>query len=211
MLGGCLVRTQKHAHAHLRALHAAGAGDAEVCAAIAFLDTCGAKLPTNTATAPLDHRRALAIDRLDRPIRVCGVVRNAGEPGGGPFWVTDENGTSTKQIVESAQIDDQSVDQVDIFGAATHFNPVDLVCGVRDWQGNPFDLHRYADPNAVFISEKSSGTQRVQALELPGLWNGGMAHWLSLFVEVPPETFTPVKTVTDLLRSDHQPGQTRRN
>ncbi len=211
VLGGCLVRTQEHAHAHLRALHAAGAGDTEVHAALAFLDRCGVKLPTTTATAPLDHRRALAIDRLDRPVRVCGVVRNTGEPGGGPFWVTGENGTSTKQIVESAQVDDQSVDQVGIFGTATHFNPVDLVCGVRDWQGNPFDLHRYADPSAVFISEKSNGTQRVQALELPGLWNGGMAHWLSLFVEVPPETFTPVKTVTDLLRPDHQPGPARQN
>ena len=213
VLGGCLVATQNQAHAHLRALHAAGAGDTDIGAALAFLDTCGIKPAPDIAQAPISRRLAFAIEQLDRPIRVCGMVRNTGEPGGGPYWVVVDGGaggTATKQIVESAQVDRDSADQRRIFDAATHFNPVDLVCGVRDWRGAPFDLTRYKDPDAVFISEKSIGGRPVQALEHPGLWNGGMARWISLFVEVPPETFTPVKTVNDLLRPEHQPHPTGR-
>ena len=213
VLGGCLVTIQQRAHAHLRALHAAGAGDADLGAALAFLDACGIRSTPDVARASPSRRRAFAIEQLDRPIRVCGMVRNTGEPGGGPYWVVVDGGaggTATKQIVESAQVDRDSADQRRIFDAATHFNPVDLVCGVRDWRGAPFDLTRYTDPDAVFISEKSIGGRPVQALEHPGLWNGGMARWISLFVEVPPETFTPVKTVNDLLRPEHQPHPTGR-
>ena len=208
VLGGCLVATQNQAHAHLRALHAAGAGDRDIGAALAFLDTCGIRPAPDIAKAPISRRRAFAIEQLDRPIRVCGMVCNTGEPGGGPYWVVESGGAFTKQIVESAQVDPDSADQRRIFDAATHFNPVDLVCGVRTWRGYPFDLTRYTDPDAVFISEKSIGGRPVQALEHPGLWNGGMARWISLFVEVPPETFTPVKAVNDLLRPEHQPGPT---
>ena len=210
VLGGCLVTTQQQAHAHLRALHAAGASDANVGAALAFLDACGVRPAPDVAQASPSRRRAFAIEQLDRPIRVCGMVRNTGEPGGGPYWVAESDGAFTKQIVESAQVDHDSADQCRIFDAATHFNPVDLVCGVRDWRGAPFDLTRYTDPDAVFISQKSIGGRPVQALEHPGLWNGGMARWISLFVEVPAETFTPVKTVNDLLRPEHQPGPTGR-
>ncbi len=141
---------------------------------------------------------------LNRPLRVCGVVPARGEPGGGPFWTRDRRGRETLQIVESAQVDLSDARQKKIFEQSTHFNPVDLVCGVRDWKGRPFDLRKYRDPHAVFISRKSMGGRELKALELPGLWNGAMADWITLFVEVPLETFNPVKTVFDLLKPAHQ-------
>lgn len=137
---------------------------------------------------------------LNRPIRVCGVVKNIGAPGGGPFWVRDENGTESLQIVESSQI---APDARDIMNASSHFNPVDLVCGVRDAHGKPFDLTAFVDPKTGFISEKSSGGRALRAMERPGLWNGAMAHWNTVFVAVPASTFTPVKVVTDLLSPSH--------
>lgn len=144
-------------------------------------------------------------ESLNRPVRVCGVVPATGEPGGGPFWVRDSKGKISLQIVESAQVDWKNPDQKRIFESSTHFNPVDLVCGVRNWKGRPFDLKKYLDPNAVFISRKSFEGRELKALESPGLWNGAMADWVTLFVEVPIETFTPVKTVFDLLKPAHQP------
>ena len=144
------------------------------------------------------------IDLLDRPLRVCGVVRNTGEPGGGPFWVRDKDGCLSRQIVESAQVA-QDAGQQAIFNSATHFNPVDLVCAIRNYRGDRFDLRRFIDPAAVFIAHKSKDGRALKALEHPGLWNGAMAHWITLFVEVPGTTFTPVKTVLDLLRPEHQP------
>ena len=134
------------------------------------------------------------------------MVKNEGEPGGGPFWVNDRKGETSLQIIETAQIDPDSKDQQAILSASTHFSPVDLVCSVRDCQGRPFDLRKYIDPNAVFISYKSKEGKDLKALERPGLWNGAMAHWSSLFVDVPEITFNPVKTVNDLLRKEHQPG-----
>ena len=133
------------------------------------------------------------------------MVKNQGEPGGGPFWVKGPDGSLTLQIVESAQVDLESDEQHEIWFRATHFNPVDLVCSLRDHEGKPFDLRRYVDPEAVFISRKSKDGQVLQALERPGLWNGAMADWITLFVEVPLETFNPVKTILDLLRPEHQP------
>jgi len=141
---------------------------------------------------------------LERPLRVCGVVRNSGEPGGGPFWVRDGEGRVTKQIVEGAQVDPDSAEQQEIFRGASHFNPVLLVCGLRRSDGAPFDLNQYVDPRAVFISRKSYEGRDLKALERPGLWNGAMAHWLTGFAEVDQATFTPVKTVVDLLRPEHQ-------
>ncbi|WP_420317211.1 DUF4301 family protein [Ekhidna sp.] len=140
---------------------------------------------------------------LNRPIRVCGMVKNEGEPGGGPFWVKSE-GKSSLQIVESAQIDMKDVEQKKIFKSGTHFNPVDLVCGVKNHKGEKFDLLKYRDDEAGFISEKSFGGQKLLAMELPGLWNGSMANWNTIFVEVPLITFNPVKTVTDLLKPAHR-------
>lgn len=142
---------------------------------------------------------------LNTPIRICGMVENQGAPGGGPFWVKDEKGTISLQIVEGAQIDNDNAIQHQISQDATHFNPVDLVCGVRDYQGNKFDLTHFVNPKEGFISKKSKNGQNLKALELPGLWNGGMAFWNTIFVEVPLITFNPVKTVIDLLKPSHQP------
>ena len=144
--------------------------------------------------------------RRDRPIRVCGVVRNAGEPGGGPFWVDGPGGESL-QIVESAQVDLTDPGQAAIWGAASHFNPVDLACSLRDAAGRPFDLPRFVDERAVFVAKKTHEGRTLLALERPGLWNGAMAHWETVFVEVPKETFAPVKRILDLLRPEHLPPQ----
>ncbi len=162
--------------------------------------------PAHLADAPADEQRRWLIDRLDRPIRACGVVRNEGEPGGGPFWVTGHDGVATPQIVERSQVDPDDAAQLAIFDGGTHFNPVDLACAVRDRRGELFDLDRFVDPSAVFIAGKSWNGRELQALERPGLWNGAMAHWTTLFVEVPASTFAPVKTVFDLLRPAHQPS-----
>lgn len=141
---------------------------------------------------------------FDRPLRICGVVLNQGEPGGGPFWVRDRQGRSTLQIVESAQVDKESHEQQAMLQRSTHFNPVDVACALRDANGNPYPLAQFRDDETYFVAHKSHEGRPIRALEHPGLWNGGMAHWLTLFVEAPPETFTPVKTVWDLLRPEHQ-------
>ncbi|MEL6809953.1 MAG: DUF4301 family protein [Bacteroidota bacterium] len=143
---------------------------------------------------------------LNRPLRVCGVVKNTGAPGGGPFWVKDMEGNISLQIVEKSQIDHENDHQRAIINEATHFNPVDLVCGLRDYKGNKFDLREFCDPNSGFISNKSENGKPIKALELPGLWNGAMAHWNTVFVEVPLITFNPVKTVNDLLKKEHRPN-----
>ncbi len=151
------------------------------------------------------ERRDFLFDRLNRPIRVCGVVKNEGEPGGGPFWIDEEDGAQSLQIIESAQVDFRSAGQKRIWDSAGYFNPVDLACAVRDYRGNPFDLERFVDRRAVFISRKSQYGRDLMALEHPGLWNGAMARWNTVFMEMPIETFNPVKTVDDLLRKQHQP------
>ena len=150
---------------------------------------------------PAEHDTALLISILDRPIRVCGMVRNEGEPGGGPFWVTNPDGSQSLQIAESSQI---APEDMPLMKSATHFNPVDLVCGVRRADGSKFDLTKYTDPETGFISSKSSGGRELRAQELPGLWNGAMAKWNTIFVDVPISTFSPVKVVQDLLRPQHQ-------
>ena len=142
--------------------------------------------------------------KLERPLRVCGMVENVGEPGGGPFWAKNADGSSSLQIVESAQVDVDDPDQQAIFKNATHFNPVDLVCAMKDRDGNIYSLRQFRDPATGFISRKSKDGQELKAQELPGLWNGAMADWNTLFVEVPLITFNPVKTVNDLLREQHQ-------
>jgi hypothetical protein len=133
------------------------------------------------------------------------MVKNVGEPGGGPFWAKNQDGSVSLQVVESAQIDLSDAGQKSIFDEATHFNPVDLICGVRDRTGKKFDLPAYRDPLTGFITEKSKDGKELKAQELPGLWNGAMADWNTIFVEVPLITFNPVKTVNDLLRKEHQP------
>ena len=143
-------------------------------------------------------------DRLNRPMRICGMVKNEGEPGGGPFWVKNGDDEVSLQIIESSQINHGKADQEAIFKGSTHFNPVDLVCGCWNYKGEAFNLTEYVDPNTGFVSSKSKDGRELKALELPGLWNGAMADWITLFVEVPIETFNPVKTVNDLLKVMHQ-------
>lgn len=142
--------------------------------------------------------------KLNRPMRICGMVKNEGEPGGGPYWVRNSNDEVSLQIVESSQIDHNNEKQECIFKSATHFNPVDLVCATQDYKGNSFNLNDFIDVNTGFISKKSKDGKDLKALELPGLWNGAMADWINIFVEVPILTFNPVKTVNDLLRDTHQ-------
>ncbi len=142
--------------------------------------------------------------KLNRPIRVCGVVKNVGEPGGGPFLAFNPDGSVSLQILESSQIDQNNPEYMKMFTQGTHFNPVDLVCAVRNYKGEKFNLLDYVDPATGFISYKSKGGKELKALELPGLWNGAMSNWSTLMVEVPLSTFNPVKTVNDLLRPQHQ-------
>lgn len=144
------------------------------------------------------------ISILNRPIRVCGMVKSEGDPGGGPFWVRGTEGEDSLQVVETAQIDLTNDGQKKVFNQATHFNPVDVVCGIKDFQGKKFDLMNFRDPNAGFSTEKSKDGKTLKAQELPGLWNGSMAYWNTIFVEVPVITFNPVKTVNDLLKPEHQ-------
>lgn len=142
--------------------------------------------------------------KLNRPMRVCGVVKNVGEPGGGPFLTYNQDGTVSLQILESSQIDKNNAEYMEMFTKGTHFNPVDLVCAVKDYKGNAFNLPDFVDRTTGFISSKSKNGKELKALELPGLWNGAMSDWNTVFVEVPLSTFNPVKTVNDLLRDQHQ-------
>jgi hypothetical protein len=206
-LGGYLIKMQREIHARLRELREPGSPDKLIDEAIGF---AGSRLSVelNGRLGPMSPqaRRDHLIQRLDRPLRVCGVVPNRGEPGGGPFWVRGRDGAVSLQIVEGAQIDSGNDEQRAILRGSTHFNPVDLVCAVRDGAGQPYDLHHFIDPDAVIITRKSAGGRELKALERPGLWNGAMAHWNTVFVEVPLATFAPVKTVLDLLREEHQPA-----
>ena len=151
----------------------------------------------------LQKKREYLFSLLNRPIRVCGMVWNEKEPGGGPFWIKDNDGSISKQIIESAQVNDEDSNQGELFESSTHFNPVDLIIGLRDYKGKTFDLNEYVNNDAVFVANKSKNGHALKSLELPGLWNGSMHHWISIFVEVPKSTFTPVKDVNDLLRKAH--------
>ena len=144
------------------------------------------------------------MQKLNRPIRVCGMVKNEGEPGGGPFWSVNSDNSVSLQIVESSQVDQTDLEQKKIMMNATHFNPVDLVCSLTNYNGDKFNLLDFRDPQTGFITEKSKDGKELLAQELPGLWNGAMADWNTVFVEVPLITFNPVKKVNDLLRKEHQ-------
>ncbi len=190
LLAGILVELQARAFDYLHRLDEV---EAEEIARFLEEDLC-CRIP-----ADKHANKAYLAGKLNRPMRVCGMVKNEGEPGGGPFLVRGGDGAIQLQILESSQIADQSLMQ-----QATHFNPVDLVCALCNHTGKAFDLRQYVDPLTAFISQKSKDGRELQALELPGLWNGAMADWNTVFVEVPIETFNPVKTVNDLLREQHQ-------
>lgn len=167
-------------------------------------DLLQGKLPDNYNEMSLEEKGKYLQSKLNRPIRICGMVKNTGEPGGGPFWVNEDDGSVSLQIAETAQIDLDNPEQKEILQSSTHFNPVDLLCATKDYKGNKFDLLQYRDIKTGFITGKSKNGKELKAMELPGLWNGAMADWNTLFVEVPLITFNPVKTVNDLLRDEHQ-------
>jgi hypothetical protein len=205
LLGGYLLAIQRKLHGIMELLATGAASEQTMEEAARFVvEELGLPMPAAVVEDPLRQRREQLLQFLNRPLRVCGMVRNVGEPGGGPFWVQSRDGFLSRQIVESAQVNFASRDQQAIWHAATHFNPVDLVCAVRDYRGQLFDLHRFVDADAVFVANKSKDGRELKAMELPGLWNGAMAHWITLFVEVPRITFNPVKTVNALLSDEHQ-------
>lgn len=205
VLAGILVSLQQRAFSYLRLLDS-GCSDDELAAITDFLEKALCCHHPNIAELQKD-RVALADylhRKLNRPMRVCGVVRNVGEPGGGPFLTYNQDGTVSLQILESSQIDASNETYQRMFTEGTHFNPVDLVCAIKDYRDQPFHLPDYVDRSTGFISEKSKDGRVLKALELPGLWNGAMSDWNTVFVEVPLSTFNPVKTVNDLLREEHR-------
>jgi hypothetical protein len=205
LLGGVLLGLRQRTFDLLAALDAGLPDDGILDAAARFAEHELARpLPARFAAAGAAERRHLLLAALDRPLRVAGVVPNTGEPGGGPFWVESPDGEISLQIVETSQIGPEP-DQQAALAASTHFSPVDIACALHDRFGRPYDLARFVDPATVFIAAKSHEGRRLHALERPGLWNGAMAGWNTLFVEVPGSTFAPVKTVLDLLRPEHQP------
>ncbi|MBU2055613.1 MAG: DUF4301 family protein, partial [Proteobacteria bacterium] len=204
LLAGYLVALQEEMFASLLRLDDEGVTEREIGEIAEF---CERKVnivtPPGFRERPLAERRAFLAGKLNRPLRVCGMVKNEGEPGGGPFWIDGGDAGPSLQIVEEFQIDRNSEAQRAVWASSTHFNPVDLVCGIRDYRGGKFDLTAFVDPETAYISRKSEKGRDLLALERPGLWNGSMAFWNTVFVEVPLATFNPVKTVTDLLRPQH--------
>lgn len=203
LLAGILVTLQQKAFGYLQLLESGTATPDDIAEIKTFLehDLC-CTLPDGLDGAALSD---VLKHKLNRPMRVCGMVKNVGEPGGGPFLSYNADGSVSPQILESVQIDTADPEKKAMFENGTHFNPVDLVCAVRDYKGHAFDLPAYVDPQTGFISHKSKDGKELQALELPGLWNGAMSDWNTVFVEVPLDTFNPVKTVNDLYRPQHQP------
>jgi hypothetical protein len=205
ILGGYLIKLQRKIYSYVAKIADGGVNEDELTEIIEFCkkDLC-ISFPSDFDDYSLSLRCEKVFRKLNRPLRVCGVVKNVGEPGGGPFWVEDDDGTLSVQIVEEIQVDSASEQQRSLWNEATHFNPVDLVCGVRDYQSGKFDLKRFVNRRAISIARKTEKGRELKALELPGLWNGAMADWNTVLIEVPLETFNPVKTVYDLLRPQHQ-------
>ena len=198
-----MVARQKQAFEYLEELISENPDSGKMAEILAFTQK-ELSIESNKSFADADELKKYLIRKLNRPFRVCGMVKNEGEPGGGPFIAVNPDGTASPQILESSQIDPSDVQAVDAFRNGSHFNPVDLVCAVKDYRGSKFDLTQYVDKNTGFISQKSKSGKELKALELPGLWNGAMSDWNTIFVEVPISTFNPVKTVNDLLRPEHQ-------
>ncbi len=199
ILGGMLIEIEKEAHYLVRQLNKGR----ELTRAEIFCHRYGIILPDNYTKKSTEEKASILHELLNRPIRVCGMVRNLGAPGGGPFWTKNKEHLESKQIVEKAQVNFNNSAQESIWQSSTHFNPVDIVCSVRDAYGSPFDLHKFKDSSAVIITEKHYHGKPIKVLEHPGLWNGSMAYWITIFVEAPLETFHPVKKVTDLLNPVH--------
>ena len=204
VIAGLLVALQKKVFNYLHLLDQGPASREKLNEILQFVEKdlyCHSDSAADMDDAAL---QAYLYAKLNRPIRICGVVKNVGEPGGGPFLTYNQDGTTSLQILESSQIDKHNTDYVRMFNEGTHFNPVDLVCATKDYKGHAFHLPDYVDHQTGFISFKSKNGRELKALELPGLWNGAMSNWNTVFVEVPLGTFNPVKTVNDLLRPQHQ-------
>ncbi|GAA4950041.1 hypothetical protein GCM10023314_24270 [Algibacter agarivorans] len=205
LLAGVLLEAQQKTFSYLKKLDEVNLTETDFKVMVLFL-----RYRLNVSVTPdfdkftSQEKTVYLREKLNRPIRVCGMVKNQGEPGGGPFWVKDENDNVSLQIVEFAQIDFRRKNQQSLVYKATHFNPTDLVCGVKNYKGEKFNLKDFVDLEAAFITMKTQNGVDIKALELPGLWNGSMAYWNSIFVEVPLKTFNPVKTVNDLLKPEHQ-------
>jgi hypothetical protein len=204
-LAGILVKLQEKVFKYLEDIENRSVNEAELDEIINFAEQeLSLDISPDFDKFTLENKYLYVKEQLNRPMRVCGMVKNEGEPGGGPFWVKGKRGRLSLQIVESSQIDLDNKIQSHIFSQSTHFNPVDLVCGLKDYKGNKFDLGEYVDANTGFIVQKNRMGKEVKSYELPGLWNGAMAGWVTVFVEVPLKTFNPVKTVNDLLKPAHQ-------
>ncbi|MGO4820349.1 MULTISPECIES: DUF4301 family protein [unclassified Flavobacterium] len=205
VLGGVLIELQQQVFNYLEILEVSSVNENLLNEIIDFIkEKFNTILPNEFDALGFDSKLKRVVELLDRPIRVCGMVINEGEPGGGPFWTVNSNGTLSMQIVESSEVDLSNKGQENILTASTHFNPVDLVCGIKNYKGVKFDLNQFVDHERGFIVEKSIAGKDIKAYELPGLWNGAMANWLTVFVQVPLVTFNPVKTVNDLLNGAHQ-------
>ncbi len=204
VIGGVLAEVQEKAFEYLRLLDSGIYNHDKVEEIIRFVQHVLCCRKTDIKELEDGDLVPYLRGKLNRPLRVCGVVRNVGEPGGGPFLAYNQDGTVSPQILESSQIDKDNEAYAKMFTGGTHFNPVDLVCATKNYKGEPFDLRKYVDTKTGFISSKSKNGKTLKALELPGLWNGAMSDWNTVFVEVPLTTFNPVKTVNDLLRDVHQ-------
>ena len=205
-LAGVLIKVQQKVFGYLDAIEKQEIKEENIEEIVAFLmQKLNIELSNDFNKFTFENKINKIKELLNRPIRVCGMVKNEGEPGGGPFWVRNDKGAVSLQIVETSQVDLANKKQTEILAEATHFNPVDLVCGIKNYKNEKFDLLQFVDQKAGFIVEKSVDGKTVKSYELPGLWNGVMANWLTIFVAVPLITFNPVKTVNDLLKAAHQP------
>lgn len=204
-LAGVLIKTQEQIFEYLQKIehNTISSDETEEILKFASQKLC-IDIPQDISKYTSENKKEYITQVLNRPVRVCGMVKNEGEPGGGPFWVKSHNGRLSLQIVESSQIDLENKFQENIFSQSTHFNPVDLVCGLKNYKGERFDLREFIDPSTGFIVHKTRFGKDLKSYELPGLWNGAMAEWITLFVEVPLDTFNPVKNVNDLLKPAHQ-------
>jgi hypothetical protein len=206
LLGGILITLRERVFNYLKQLSFDDLDNVNLSEIIDFCKKELAIQVKNEAEFESKHAcREYLISVLDRPIRICGMVKNESQPGGGPFWIRNSKGEVSLQIVESAQVNMKDVSQKEMFNKATHFNPVDIVCSTKRFNGDKFDLTNFVDYETGFITEKTQKSQILKVQELPGLWNGSMSKWISIFVETPLETFMPVKIVNNLLDSGHCP------
>lgn len=204
LLGGILIEVQNQIFDYITKIFSDNAGDDLHEVEKFSAGTLSITFPPEYNYLDNNSKAKYLFNKLNRPLRVCGMVVNEGHPGGGPFWIEDDDRTQSLQIIESAQIDSANQKQKLIFNSSTHFNPVDIVCSIKDYQGKKFDLQKYLNPSTALIALKSKDGRELKSFELPGLWNGSMHFWNTIFVEVPKITFNPVKEVNDLLKAEHQ-------